>query len=302
MRCCTTLVIEGRLGTTSAIAKQLWSKISKLLFGITVRRVLREGAQVQQRKPFMICEHVLARLRFAQKYENWTIDDRKRTIFNDETKINRCNSNGRLWCWIGDGAYIRPQYVHQTMKHGGGSVMIRGCNTVFGLGAWYMTESRMDRHFYKFIFEEYCGPLYIITIWIQLGWFFNRIMIPSTQARSCKNAWHHNHFNSFNGLHNLRIWIPWNTLGHFSNGAWTNLQHLQEVSKKFESVCVQCIPNLVNKTAWRFMKACHKELMLCWSIGVTRPITKDFVGNLNKIEYMYIVSHLALHHTFLLSM
>jgi hypothetical protein len=70
------------------------------------------------------------------------------------------------------------------------------------------------------------------------------------------------------------------------------------------SVCVQCIPISMNRGAWRYMRACHKELTLCWRIGVTRPITEEFVNNLNlnKTEYLYIVSHLALQHTFLLSM
>ena len=35
---------------------------------------------------------------------------------------------------------------------------------------------------------------------------------------------------------------------------------------------------------------------------VIGPITKDFVSNLNKIEYMYVIYHLALQYTFLLSM
>ena len=54
----------------------------------------------------------------------------------------------------------------------------------------------------------------------------------------------------------------------------------------------------MNKIAWRFMRACHKELTLCLRIGVTRPITKDFVGNLNETEYPCIISHLALQHTY----
>ena len=37
-------------------------------------------------------------------------------------------------------------------------------------------------------------------------------------------------------------------------------------------------------------------------VGVNGPITKEFVGNLNKIEYLHLVSHLALQHTFLLLM
>ena len=98
-----------------------------------MRRVLREvavGAQLQQRKPILSREHVIACLRFIQRYENWTIDDWNRVIFNDETKINRS------WCWIGDGDRIGPQHVHQIIRHGGESVIIWGCMMAFGLGAW----------------------------------------------------------------------------------------------------------------------------------------------------------------------
>ena len=106
---------------------------------------------------------------------------------------------------FGDEECTGPQHVHRTMKHGSGSVMIWKYMMAFGLGAMYKIAGGMNKHLYKFILEFFCGPLYKITIWIQVGWYFNRIMIPSTQARSCKNGWHHNHFNSFNGMHNL--WI-----------------------------------------------------------------------------------------------
>jgi hypothetical protein len=52
------------------------------------------------------------------------INDWKCVVTNHNTKINRFNSDCRSWCWIGDGACIRPQHVHQTMKHGGGLVII----------------------------------------------------------------------------------------------------------------------------------------------------------------------------------
>ena len=75
-----------------------------------MRHVLREvglGAQVQQKKLFMSCKHVLACLSFAQRYENWIIDDWKRVIFSDETKINRYYTlNCRSWYWIRDGDRI----------------------------------------------------------------------------------------------------------------------------------------------------------------------------------------------------
>ena len=51
------------------------------------------------------------------------------------------------------------------MKHVGGSVVIWGCMTASGSGAWYRIEGRIDRHMYKFSFRKICcGPLYKITI------------------------------------------------------------------------------------------------------------------------------------------
>lgn len=42
------------------------------------------------------------------------------------------------------------------------------------------------------------------------------------------------------------------------------------------------------------MRACQEELVLCRRAMATKPIFEDFVVNLNKTEYVYIVSHLAL--------
>ena len=73
-------------------------------------------------------------------------------IFNDKTKSN---SNGRSWCWIGDGEHVGPQHVHHTMKHDGESVMIWECMTTIGPRTQYKIEGRMDRHLYKIILESF---------------------------------------------------------------------------------------------------------------------------------------------------
>ena len=171
--------------------------------------------------------------------------------------------------------------------------MIWGCMTAFGPGAWYKIKGRMDRHLYKSILEN-------------LSWFTiqNYNLDPSRLVfqHDCARMVGIRRFNSFNGMHNLHIWIPLNTSRHFSNGGWTNLRHLQEVSKNYGSLCGQCIPISMNMIAWCFMRVCHKESTLCWRVGDTGSSTKHFVGNLKKIEYLYIDSHLAFQHTFLLSM
>ena len=109
----------------------------------------------------MSCKHVLAHLRFAQRYDNWTINNWKRVIFSDETKVNRFNSNGRSWCWIEDGDCIRPQHVHHTVKHDGGSVMIQECMMAFGSGAWYKIEGRVDRQLYNSISKNFLWSIII---------------------------------------------------------------------------------------------------------------------------------------------
>jgi hypothetical protein len=70
-------------------------------------------------------------LRLVQRYENW-IDDWKRMFFSDDTKIDIFKSIDRSWCWSRGEERVEPQHVHQTVKHGGGSVKIWGCIAVFG--------------------------------------------------------------------------------------------------------------------------------------------------------------------------
>jgi hypothetical protein len=58
---------------------------------------------------------------FALEHQHWTMDDWKRVVWSDETKINRLGSDGRLWVWMKQGS---EQPVKGTVKFGGGSLMV----------------------------------------------------------------------------------------------------------------------------------------------------------------------------------
>ena len=43
--------------------------------------------------------HRQQRLKFARDHENWTVENWKRVLWSDETKINRIGSDGKVYVW-----------------------------------------------------------------------------------------------------------------------------------------------------------------------------------------------------------
>lgn len=147
--------------TAAEVAKELRNDTGLKFCDNTVRQVLYSSGlsgKVKQKKPKLAPRHVRARIEFARRHQHWTIDDWKRVIFSDESKINRFNSDGREWYWARDGYPLQPSQVVQTVKHGGGSVMVWGCMTYNGGGSLIQVEGRMDQHYYKRILIEQLLP------------------------------------------------------------------------------------------------------------------------------------------------
>ena len=84
---------------------------------------------MKQKKPKLTLLQIKGQLEFARRHCHWTNDDRDRVVFSDETKINRFSSDGRSRCWFRDGQSRSVGLVQQTVKFGGGGVMMWGCIT-----------------------------------------------------------------------------------------------------------------------------------------------------------------------------
>jgi hypothetical protein len=54
------------------------------------------------------------------------VDDWKRVIWSDETKINRFGSDGREWIWKQKGERLIEREVQGTVKFGGETSWYRG--------------------------------------------------------------------------------------------------------------------------------------------------------------------------------
>lgn len=127
----------------------------------TVRRVLRKKsfkAVVKKKKPLLSARHRQRRLAFAQKYREWTVEDWKRVIWSDETKINRFGSDGRQWVWKKKGEGLIEREVQGTVKFGGGNIMVWGCMGWNGVGHLAEVEGRMDADQYVDILKNHMLP------------------------------------------------------------------------------------------------------------------------------------------------
>ncbi|KAG1617459.1 hypothetical protein G6F44_013053 [Rhizopus delemar] len=87
-------------------------------------------------------------------HKDWTVDDWKRVIWSDETKINRFNSDGRTWAWIRSRESLKSHHVKMTVKHGGGSIMLWSAITYAGVGWMCKINGNMDKALYKEILED----------------------------------------------------------------------------------------------------------------------------------------------------
>ena len=111
-------------------------------------------AVVKKKKPRLLQRHKQQRMEFARRYQNWTVDDWKRVIWSDETKINRFGADGRQWVWKRPSNVLTDQHIQPTVKFGGGSMMVLGCMTANGVNFATRIDGRMDSSLYISILDD----------------------------------------------------------------------------------------------------------------------------------------------------
>jgi hypothetical protein len=92
----------------------------------TIGRFLKESgyAAIHKHKVLHLTKHCMKkRYEFARAHLSKTIDDWKKAIFSDETKVNRIGSDGLKWTWT-NGDKLKDFQVQHMIKHGGGSLTL----------------------------------------------------------------------------------------------------------------------------------------------------------------------------------
>ena len=139
------------------VTKSLRDVTNQSISSQTVRRNLREAGLrpvVKRKRPLLSKRHRKDRLDWAERCKEYTLEDWKRVIWTDETKINRLGSDGRKWVWKEVGEPLNDRLVESTVKFGGGNVMMWGCMFWEGIGYATRIEGKMDAELYCAILDE----------------------------------------------------------------------------------------------------------------------------------------------------
>lgn len=147
--CVRSVVRDGKTNAVD-VKKALKETLGVDVSACTVRRALKEAGLVSFVRPTKPCisrKNVKARLAFAKAHLDWTVDDWRRVIWSDETRVSIFGSDGRYYSWK------RTEDKLQA-KHGGRGLMIWACITYDGPGFMTKIDNTLDKELYKLILQE----------------------------------------------------------------------------------------------------------------------------------------------------
>jgi transposase len=94
-----TITTGGKSNAVEA-RKELQEQLGKAVSDETVRRSLKASGMVpfvKPKKPLLTSKHRKERLKWAKEHINWTLDDWKKVVWSDETKVNLFGSDGEVF-------------------------------------------------------------------------------------------------------------------------------------------------------------------------------------------------------------
>src|SRR5436305_6088250 len=151
------LIASRKAENAVEITRTLQEITNQPLSAQTTRRCLKNigmKAVVKTTRPFLTKRHMRERLDFAISHQDWTVEDWKRVVWSDETKINRMGSDGRKWVWKKKGEGLSDRLVKGKVKFGGGSLMMWGCMLWEGVGFGCKIDGKLDKELYTKILQD----------------------------------------------------------------------------------------------------------------------------------------------------
>ena len=100
LRYATRLISTEQAENAVQVTKTLKEVTNKTFSTQTVRNHMKIAglkAVVKKKRPLLSKRHIRERLDYAIAHQHWIVEDFKKVVWSDETKINRLGSDGRKW-------------------------------------------------------------------------------------------------------------------------------------------------------------------------------------------------------------
>lgn len=123
----------------------------------TVRRRLNEvglGSHFQKKKPLISKRNKFKRLAFAKKYISRPHSFWNKVLWSDESKFELIGGQQRKRVWRNQNDGLQQRYTSNTVKHGGGSIMVWGSFSTKGVGELHWIKERMTGAVYTAVLDE----------------------------------------------------------------------------------------------------------------------------------------------------
>ena len=178
--------MTDRFKTAPQIKSELSSSHNLILSTSTTQRRLREAGlygRKARKKPRLTLSHKRARFLFARQHKDWTEEEWARVLFSDESRFCLFRSDGRAYVRRLAGEEFAEHCLMETVKHGGGGVMVWGCISSKGVGHLKKVSGRLNAVGYIDVLENTMIPS---THGLLMGnnWIFQQDNAPCHTARS----------------------------------------------------------------------------------------------------------------------
>ncbi|SYW81851.1 putative transposase [Ustilago hordei] len=113
----------------------------------------------------LLKRHYKACHKFANEHKDMTVENWKKVVWSDKTKINFFGPDGKQFCWIKNASF-NSKLVRLMVKSGSGSIMIWGFMTWEGVGGMHLVLCTMNSDQYIDILNDKLVKT-ISDLWLQ---------------------------------------------------------------------------------------------------------------------------------------
>lgn len=168
-----------------------------LTIGLTqIRQRIHEAGlygRVVRRKPFISATNRRKRMAFALKYRYKSLDFWQNILWTDESKFEFKGSKRRVYVYRRPGQEYDNDKMQGTVKHGGGSIMVWGCFSWYGVGSFVKIEGTMTALKYIEILER-AVPESVIGMGIETKFIYQQDNDPKHTAKVTQRFFQDNLF------------------------------------------------------------------------------------------------------------